>query len=183
MKVTYLVFENGIGSALRVATKEEWNRIMAENRTLPRERRRFFIRDCIEDCEVIDSLYIEVDKDSYDVWHRENQQKYEKRVKSANIITFSIDIPTKTSEGLPLVDIISDRTDWEEKMIDDILLMELREKLAAWKEWANELLDYYLAGEQMAATKMLAKKYVLSEQLIRRRKRELETYIKKYFVF
>ena len=63
MKVTYLVFENGIGSALRVATKEEWNRIMQMNRTLPREQRRFFIRDCIEDCEVIDSLYIEVDKD------------------------------------------------------------------------------------------------------------------------
>lgn len=60
-----MVFENGIGSALRVATKEEWNRIMAENRTLPREQRRFFIRDCIEDCEVIDSLYIEVDKNAF----------------------------------------------------------------------------------------------------------------------
>lgn len=79
MKVTYLVFENGIGSALRVATKEEWNRIMAENRTLPREQRRFFIRDCIEDCEVIDSLYIEVDKDSYDVYLRRIVIKEERR--------------------------------------------------------------------------------------------------------
>lgn len=41
MKVTYLVFENGIGSALRVATKEEWNRIMQVNRTLPRRAASF----------------------------------------------------------------------------------------------------------------------------------------------
>lgn len=183
MKVTYLVFENGIGSALRVATKEEWNRIMQVNRTLPREQRRFFIRDCIEDCNVMDAIYIEVAKEDYDKWHRENQQKYEKRIKTGDIITFSIDTPTKTSEGLPLVDIVSDEFDWEEKMIDDILLMELRNRLEGWREWANELLDYYLAGEQIAATRILASKHGLSEQLIRRRKRELEAYIKKYFNF
>ena len=47
MKTTYLVFENGVGSALRVASKEEWKRIMEENRNLPRELRRFFVQDCL----------------------------------------------------------------------------------------------------------------------------------------
>ena len=68
-------------------------------------------------------------------------------------------------------------------MVDSLYLREFRVQLAAWKEWANELFDYYLAGEQADATKILAKKYGLSEQLIRRRKRELETFIKKYFIF
>ena len=64
MKVTYLVFEKGIGSALRVATKEEWNRIMQENRALPREQRRFFMQDTFEDCGSMDSLYIETTRRS-----------------------------------------------------------------------------------------------------------------------
>lgn len=36
MRITYLVYENGQdGGKLRIATKEEWSRIMDENRGLP----------------------------------------------------------------------------------------------------------------------------------------------------
>ena len=63
MKTTYLVFENGIGSALRVASKDEWNRILQENRNLPRELRRFFVQDCFEDCGMMDCLYIEASRE------------------------------------------------------------------------------------------------------------------------
>ena len=75
MKTTYLVFENGIGSALCVASKEEWNRILQENRNLPRELRRFFVQDCFEDCGKMDCMYIEASREEYDKWHTENQRK------------------------------------------------------------------------------------------------------------
>lgn len=183
MKTTYLVFENGIGSALRVATKEEWNRIMAENRGLPREQRRFFIQDCIEDCGCMDCMYIETTREEYDKWHAENQRKYRHRMSCGEVEILSLDVSTQTQDNSCLVDVLEDGVNWEEVIIDGIRLRELRIRLAAWRDWANELLDYYLAGEQMSATKILAAKYGLSEQLIRRRKRDLETFVKKYFGF
>ena len=156
---------------------------MQENRTLPREQRRFFIRDCFIDGDVMDSLFVEATKEDYDEWHREYQKQYRKRVREGGVVVFSVDMPTRTSAGLPLIEILSDDLSWEEKMIDDILLSDLRQKLAIWRDWANELLDFYLSGEQMHATKILAAKYGVSEQIIRRRKRELESFVKKYFNF
>ena len=47
MKTTYLVFDKETGN-LRVAGRSEWNRIMEENRRLPRDKRRFFIEDRID---------------------------------------------------------------------------------------------------------------------------------------
>ena len=183
MKATYLVFENGIGSALRVASKEEWNQILAANRGLSREQRRFFIQDCFEDCGTMDCLYIETTKEDYDKWHAENQRRYRQRISCGDIETLSLDISIQTDDGSSMLDIMDDGINWEEVIIDGIRMRELRVRLASWRDWANELLDYYLAGEQMAATKILAKKYGLSEQLIRRRKRDLESYVKKYFGF
>jgi len=183
MKTTYLVFENGIGSALRVATKDEWNRIMAENRGVSTDKRRYFIKDCFEDNGVIDCLYYEATKDAFDEWHREKERHNYRHRDDSEAVVLSLDVSTQTADGSCLADALSDGTDWESVMVDTLYLREFRVQLAAWREWANELFDYYLAGEQMAATKIMARKYGLSEQLIRRRKRELETFIKKYFNF
>lgn len=181
MKTTYLVFD-GMGQ-LRVATKEEWNGIMEQNRNLPREQRRFFIQDCFEDGGILDCMYIEASREDYNKWHAENQRRYRQRQSSGDADVLSLDISTQTSADERMIDIMSDGIDWENMMLSEICLKELRCKLAAWRDWANELMDYYLAGEQMAATGILSAKYGLSEQLIRRRKRELENFIKKYFDF
>ena len=66
-------------------------------------------------------------------------------------------------------------------MIDAIRMKELRTRLAAWRTWANELLDYYLAGEKIAATRILSKKYGVSEKTIRQRKRALEEFVQNFF--
>lgn len=49
MKTTCLVYkETDSGEKeLAVVTREEWNSILATNRTLPREQRRFFIESGI----------------------------------------------------------------------------------------------------------------------------------------
>lgn len=181
MKTTYLVFDKM--NQLRVATKEEWNRIMVENRSLPREQRRFFIQDCFEDGGILDCMYIEATKEDYDRWHAENQRRYRQRQSSGKAEILSIDVSTQTNDNEGMIDVIDDGVDWENMILSDLCLKELRSRLAAWRVWANELLDYYLAGEQMAATKILSEKYSVSEQLIRRRKRELESYIKNNFDF
>lgn len=66
MRITYLVYENGQdGGKLRIATKEEWSRIMDENRGLPCDKRRYFIEDTIDDFGEMDRMYIESSKQEY----------------------------------------------------------------------------------------------------------------------
>ena len=183
MKTTYLVFENGIGSALRIASEREWDQILAANRSLPRAERRFFIKDCIESDGYMDCMYIETTKAEYDRWHSAHQVRYKKRMDAGEIQIDSLDISTQTEGESAMIDTMTDGIDWEERTIEQIRMKELREKLTAWRDWANELLDYYLCGMKMEATAILSEKYGLSEQLIRRRKREFEAYIKNNFDF
>lgn len=183
MKTTYLVFENGIGSALRIATKEEWTRIMEENRGVPTNKRRYFIKDCFEDNGTLDCLFYEASKEMYDEWHREKERRCYRHKDDGDVVVLSLDISTQTDDGSCLSDTLSDGVNWETVMVDTMYLKEFRVKLATWRDWANELFDYYLAGEQTSATRILAGKYGVSEQLIRRRKRDLEAYIKKNFKF
>ncbi len=53
-RITYLVYDvnANVGGELHAASNEEWKQIMAENRRLPREQRRFFTEDRIVDTEV-----------------------------------------------------------------------------------------------------------------------------------
>lgn len=180
MKTTYLVFENGIGSALRIASKEEWNKILADNRLVTREHRRFFIKDCFEDCGSMDCMYIETSKEEYDKWHSEYQVKYKKRKDAGDLEILSLDFTTQTEDESCLVNTLSDGANWEDNIIEEIRMKELRVKLAEWRSWANELLDYYLVGEQMSASKILSQKYGVSPQIIRQRKRELEKFIENF---
>ena len=60
MKNTFLVFNDQTNptSGLHVATPQEWNQILKRNKTLPRDQRRFFIKDAFEDFGEIDCMYI-----------------------------------------------------------------------------------------------------------------------------
>lgn len=58
MKNTFLVLNDPKNpkSGLRVATLEEWNQILKDNRHVPQCERRYFICDCFEDCGEIDRI-------------------------------------------------------------------------------------------------------------------------------
>ncbi len=57
MKFTYLVYKQVNGTRqLAAATQEEWDAILKENRRLPLEQRRRFMKDCIEDGD--EGLYV-----------------------------------------------------------------------------------------------------------------------------
>lgn len=70
MKNTYLLYKdaNAKKKELVVATRKEWDAVLAANRKLPREQHRFFIKDCIADGGEMDCMYIEVSKSEYDKW-------------------------------------------------------------------------------------------------------------------
>ena len=178
MKVTYLVYEvsAAAGGKLRVATKEEWNRIMEQNRDLPREMRRFFTQDCIDDCGNLDCMYIETTKAEYDKWHSAHQVRYKKRKDAEGIVTLSGDISTQTEDGT-LLDTMHDGINWEELMIDCIRMKELREALSTWRSWGVEMLDLYMAGMKMKASSVLSEKYGVTQKTIRERKHAFEAFV------
>ena len=180
MKTTYLVFENGIGSALRIASEQEWDQILAMNRSLPRAERRFFIKDCITESNGMDCIYIETSKDEYDRWHSMHQVRYKKRKDAGEVIVDSLDAYPRLDDDSAWVDMMADGVDWENRMIDQVRMKELREELNHWRDWANELLDFYLTGMQMEATAILSEKYGVSAKTIRQRKRALEEVLKKF---
>ena len=51
MKNTFLIYveKDSPEKGLRIASKTEWKQIMNDNKELPSEQKRYFIKDCIDD--------------------------------------------------------------------------------------------------------------------------------------
>lgn len=77
MKTTYLVYKdtNAEIKELVIATKNEWDSILAVNRTLPREKRRFFIESKIREGNTWDRMFIETSREEYDKWHSQEEMR------------------------------------------------------------------------------------------------------------
>lgn len=69
----------------------------------------------------------------------------------------------------------------EAAVISEMIMDELEKQLFAWKPWAADLLAYYLAGKKKSCTAAMAKKYGVSEQVIRKYKRQFEKFVKNFF--
>ncbi len=176
MKATYLVYDENNQGQLRSATKEEWKSITDANKTLPIEKRRFFIQDNLFDNGIRDCIFIESSKEEYDLWHSEAQRNYRKR-KADNVEMRTIDLEAAEGDGTAIVDLIGDEIDWENRMISNIRMQELYHALAAWKPWATELLSFYMNGTQKQITKVVSERHGVSEQLVRRWKRNFEQFV------
>lgn len=181
MRITYLVYENGQnGGKLRTATKEEWSRIMDENRGLPCDKRRYFIEDTIDDFGEMDRIYIESSKQEYDRWHAADQRKRRKRKSCKDIQIVSIDYQSHTDEGCSLHGLITDTIDWEALIVDSMEMESLTRALSEWQPWAIDILECYLTGQKRECTKFLSIKQGVSVQTIRARKREFEAFVLGY---
>lgn len=73
-----------------------------------------------------------------------------------------------------------DSQNTENSVVDEILMDELKQALAVWKPWAPDLLEHYLAGRKRSCTAEMAEKYGVSEQVIRKYKRQFERFIKDF---
>lgn len=182
MKTTYLVYKdaNADMKELVIATKKEWDSILAVNRTLPREKRRFFIESKIREGNTWDRMFIETSREEYDKWHSQEEMR-RRNLKAAERYKFlSLDYGCSFDGDVEYTETISDDSNIEEEIASDMFMADLRAALAAWKDWANELLDYYLAGKRMESTRILSKKYRVSATTIQKRKKQLDEFVKEY---
>ena len=178
MKKTYLVYKhvNGINQ-LVVASQEEWDAILKENRKVPAEKRRRFIKDCVEDGDVLDCIYIEVPISEHQAWNSRNTILQRKRKVGALYKQVSFDAGVSETDIESLHESVPSNVDLEESAVDNILMEELREALRRWKPWAEDLLDLYLSGRKRLCTEDLCQKYGLSSRAIRKRKAAFEKFV------
>lgn len=178
MKFTYLVYKeiNGVRQ-LAAATQEEWNAILKENRCLPLEQRRRFIKDCIADGDEMDCMYIEAPASEHREWNSKNTIKQKKRKIGMRYTHLSLDSEVPDTEVDSLHECVPSEFNLEELVADQVLMEELKRALRAWNPWAEELLDFYIAGAKRSCTSILCKKYRLSDRTVQRRKEALEKFV------
>ena len=151
MKTTYLINKaQADGNVqLSIADREEWKDVVKANKKLPAEKRRYFILDYIKDGTDLDCMVIEAPVDVYRTWIREHMASKRNRDAGKGYQIFSLDAPVADSDGVEtLLDTISAGGSVEECICGEMLLIDLREALAAWKPWGNDLLEIYLQGQK-----------------------------------
>ena len=192
MKVTYLIKkgnERGRSSnspcddsALIQVSGEEWHNIVLRNKNLPKEQRRYFIKDIIADDGDCDILIIEVTKEEYKVWRRERQITWRNHMLSQQYSFLSIyDKLGEQDEDNVVLETLGTNLSAENDFFCKQLFEDLVSSLEEWKPWGRELLLRYMRGESRASTKWLAKFCCVSEQTARQYKREFERFVKTFF--
>lgn len=167
--------------ALSAVPYSEWAEVVKANQQLPAEQRRYFILDYIEDGSELDCMVIEAPADEYRVWIREHMASKRNREAGKNFQFLSLDAALSGNDEFEtLLDYIPSANGTEEIAYEQLLTEALRKELAAWRPWANDLLDMYLRGKKRDCTDELAQKYAVSPQVIRKYKRQFEDFIKKY---
>lgn len=182
MKNTYLInkLQNDGRAALCTATAEEWLAVVNANRNLPTKQRRYFISDCIEDGREIDRMIIEVSYDEYRRWNSRHTITERSRKAGKQYQHLSLDTALSETDEIALLECMSGTESPEAEVIDEILMDELKKQLSAWKPWAADMLEHYLAGRKKSCSADMAKKYGVSEQVIRKYKRQFEEFIRKF---
>ncbi len=184
MKTTYLMNKAQPDSSVRfsVATCEEWLAVVEADKSLPASQQRHFIVDCIADGQDKDRMVIETTAAEYRAWNRERMASARNRVLGRGYQELSLDVPVCIEDAmLDLKEMLKSGEQVEEQASSRMLAIQLREALTAWKPWANDMLACYLRGEQRSCTDILATKYGVSPQVIRKYKRQFEKFIKKFF--
>ena len=182
MKTTYLVNQvQPDGSVcLAEATAKEWYAITHENKNLPAEQQRYFISDYIVEDHTLDRMVIEVSADYYRQWHREHIAAERNRAFENKFQHISADAELFDDEVECVWDVIPTDALVEDTVCNRMLFQELEKRLAEWKPWANDLLRLYLQGERRTCTEILAQKYGVSSQAVRKYKRQFEEFLKKF---
>ena len=178
MKITYLVYKQVDGDRqLAVATQEEWDTILKENRQLPLESRRRFIKDCFEDGDELDCMYIEVSTLEHRDWNNKNSVR-QRKCKIGMLYThLSLDAGVPGTGIESLHENVPCGFNLESLVVDQVLIGELKQALRAWKPWAEELLERYLSGAKRSCTNSLCKKYRLSDRAVQKRKAAFEKFV------
>lgn len=178
MKTTYLVYKQVDGvRQLAVATQAEWDAILKGNRGLPLEKRRCFVKDCFENGDELDCMYIEVTTAEYREWNSKNTVAQRKRKIGSLCQHLSLDAGVPDTDIELLHESVPADFNLERLAADHILIEELKAALRKWRPWAEELLELYLSGAKRSCTTGLCQKYQLSDRAIQKRKTAFEKFV------
>lgn len=181
MKITYLV--NKLGSngfaQLAVAGKDEWQAIMAINKSLPPEQRRYFEIDYILDGDEIDIMYIEVSQAEHSKWNKVHTAAMRNRRFGEKYLKLSLDAPGDEDSESSLGELIPSPFDIEAAALDQFNTDKIRQALRKWNVWAEDMLDIYLAGKAKSSAYEIAERYGVSSRQGRTYKKQFEEFLKK----
>lgn len=182
MKSTYLIFEDFVNGnqTLRTATAEEWNAILQYNRTAPKEQRRCFIRDSFDDCGKLDCMFIEVTREKYEEWHREQSAKYRNRKSKAAYLHISLDAANLNGEADALKETLASEFNLEDYVVNQERMSALRSELREWRYWGTDMLDVFLQGQNRQSMKEFTEKYGVSNVTVAKWKKLFRAYMKEY---
>lgn len=184
MKNTFLIRKQNENGEIVLAevSASEWFNILAENRKLPKEHRRYFIADCIEDGDEVDRMFIEVDREEHHRWNSRHTASERNRKHGKDFVHLSLDDFLAGTNQIYIADILTDSHCIEEDVTSQIRMTELENALRLWKPWAIDLYEAYLAGRKTKCTAEIAQKYGVSLQTARSYKRQFETFVKEFLV-
>lgn len=173
--------ESRVLEIMRACPRSRYDDIMQGNKGLPMCQRRCFVEDSFEDGGVIDRMFIEVSYAEYLEWDREHKKKRRNEEQQKGYQHISIDYMVGNDDSSSFAERLASGFDLEADVLcrDDI--RAFRQALGQWKPWAIELLEIYLDGKKRSCTQMLCEKYCVSAVVIRKRKRELEGFTRKFF--
>ena len=182
MEKLYLAYKmqaNGTSELVPI-TREEWEGIIAENENLPVEERRCFFHDIISDGGSFDYMIYEAPREMYRKWNSENTNAREKASFAEEYSFFSLDAGVPDNEWLSGIDLVCSRIGTVEDMEENILWYELRNALRDWHPWAEDMLDAFLNGHRYDCTQLISKKYGVSQQTVRKYKRQFNEFVKNF---
>lgn len=131
----------------------------------------------------LDCLYIETSREEYNRWHSRYEVSVQKRKCEKGYRMLSLDYFSDGDDNIPLQNVLASSEDIEKEVGSDMMMQELRRRLAEWKPWANELLDFYLAGKRASATRFFIQKYGISGTTVQKRKRLWRKTYKLAFIY
>jgi len=184
MKITYLVKKQQEDGSMRLAvvSHQEWRVVVEKNKTLPAEQKRYFILDYILDGSDMDKMVAEVPADMYREWHREHMASKRNRDLGKNYRHISLESIVEVEDArsdFSNMDAVGDSPSETHRSQKELEM--LRNSLAEWKPWAVDLLDFYLRGHRKDCTDIIAQKYGVSPQMVRKYKKQLKIFIKNFF--
>ena len=181
METTYLFKETTPDGSkkLRIGTRTEYEDAVQANKTLPKGKCRYFIREKSLDPDQPDLLIIEVDREMYGQWNRENIARC-RNLKAAQELKM---VPlTEVERGIGHNRTYEEALCKEDPLYDEVctrmLFEALCEYLKDWRPWALDMLGTYLDDGANVCAMKFANKYGISVQTARKYIRQFEQRIK-----
>ena len=182
LKNTYLVrvINSDNKAHLEEISVHEWRQILAANKKLSKEERRYFIVNIIPTADGADRMFIEVPYEEYKTWDSERTVQREKnkyrRLYQHYSLEQSFDGNDEQAEDWLMAAQESVEYRVESEMATDSLL----KALALWQPWAVDLYYAYISGRKYQCNRELAEKYHVSERTIRNYKERFEAFVKNF---